>query len=121
METAVSESQKQKQHMRHVAKRNADIEQQLKGQVRDLTILVALHAKANKQLQRDLSNARDQIGRLLFEEEALEWINKDESILPTRKRSSPTENCSRQPSQEGSMAAQPTPKRRKLVRSKPDD
>jgi hypothetical protein len=82
------------QYRPDVVTRDSETKTQLKGQVKDLTIAIALHAKANKELRHNLSCARDQIWGLRFQHEAVEWINKEEVILPTRKRSSPADASS---------------------------
>jgi hypothetical protein len=85
IEAAVSELIKRNQHLQNALTIKTDTKAQLEGQIRDLAITVALHAKANKELYRDLSRARDQIWRLRFQHEALDWISQDEPILSTSK------------------------------------
>jgi hypothetical protein len=114
IEAAVSELIKRNQHLQNALTIKTDTKAQLEGQIRDLAITVALHAKANKELYRNLSRARDQIWRLRFQHEALDWINHHEPILPTRKRTSSTEGSSQLSSRGTVTAAEPMRKRRLL-------
>jgi hypothetical protein len=58
--------------------------------------------------------SRDQIWRLRFQHEALDWIDQDEPILPTRKRTSSTEGSSQLSIRGTVTAAEPMRKRRML-------